>query len=224
MYTQGDDKDHHLRVHLCCPILWPLWLLVPSSHYNMASFCPYQGHETAFSKRLCGRHKLQHSRKELRPGYKQWLSLAEPPATSASRVHLGQRLSKVVTSFLPGVGILQGSIAAPELLVLSSPSPRLTAPFPNPASSFSPPHMFLPNNPSALPALSQHLLPGEPNLGQISSKQLTLPSFWQSGSSSPFKTFLVSWHTSSTFMGSLPSPYILPFWTFSKAQFWAPSS
>lgn len=54
----------------------------------------------------------------------------------------------------------------------------LTVPFPNLASSFFFPLVFLPNNPFALPTLSQHLLPGEPNMGQIPSEQVTLPSLW----------------------------------------------
>lgn len=172
--------------------------------------------------------QLQHSRKELRPGYKEDLRLAEPPAISTSRVHLSQWLSKVVTLFLPSVGVLQEAISAPELLVLSSPCPRLTAPFPNPASSLFLPHTcfspvtllhfqlclnicFLEN-----PTWDRHLLNN--SLSQVS------------GSLDHPLHLRLSWSHDilalpcSIFMGSLPSAFILPFWTFFKAQFWAPSS
>ena len=94
-------------------------------------------------------------------------------------------------------------------------------------------------DPLALPTLSQHLLPGEHNVGQIPSKQVTLPSLWPLalGSSPPLKTFFgpmayyflnttknsVLLHE-GTFTGSPMLTFILPICTFSKAQFPAPSS
>lgn len=102
-------------------------------------------------------------------------SLKKGTATQLQGLWLAKSLQLLVFSGSPSANGLSKMVASFAPSFVKSLS-LFDSSFSQSCFLFFFPLVFLPNNPFALPTLSQHLLPGEPNMGQIPSEQVTLPS------------------------------------------------